>query len=205
MLAACGSAAPMRAADPTPTAAAIDLTGWTTAVQGVGPHADFKSGQLELTLPWGTHYDQSGDGMSAKMIAPCQLSGDFQITIHYKLVTWPLTNGTWIGIGAGPNNVARVSFRDGWDNNYATTLGGAVTKVATTDTSGTVRLTRSGATLSGSYQNASGAWTQIASAAVTTDAMPYAIQEWTDASFGRRDVVVDVDKLTVVGTKINCS
>lgn len=195
----------MKAADPTPTPVTIDLTGWTNSVQGVGPHAEFKNGQLEMTLPWSTHYDQSWNGMSVKMVAPCQLSGDFQITIHYKLVTWPITNGAWIGIGAGPNSVARVSFREGWDNNYVTTLGGAVTKLATKDLSGSLRLARSGATMSGSYLNATGAWTQIGSATVATDATPYAIQEWTDPGFGKRDVVVDVDKLTVVGTKIGCS
>jgi len=206
MLAACGPApAQVKATDPTPTPATIDVAGWTTSVHGVGPQASVKNGRLELTLPWSTHNDQNPNDLIVKVVAPCRLSGDFEITIHYKLLTWPLTNGAWIGIGAGTDAVARVSLRTGSDNNYATYLAGTISRVGTHDMAGSVRLGRVGGIVSGYSQDASGAWIKIASATSSTDPVPYAVQLWSDAGFGKRDVVAAVDSLTVSGTKVNCS
>ena len=206
MLAACGSAGPMKAADPTPTPASIDLTGWTTQVHGVGPHAEIKNGSLELTLPWSTHVTGSDlNDMGVKLVAPCQLSGDFDIRIHYKLITWPMTSEAWVGIGAGDSEVARVSFRNGSDNNYATYFAGTTTRVGTSDMTGSVRLARAGTTISGYYENANGGWTLISSVTTSADPTTYAIQALTDAGFGQREVVAAVDSVSVNGTKVNCS
>ena len=164
-----------------------------------------KNGRLELTVPALAHSDQSGNQPIVKLVAPCELSGDFAVTIHYKLLTWPLTNGVWVGIGAGADNVARISVRVGTDNNYATYLSGTVTKVSTADMTGSLRLARVGSTVSGYYQAADGGWVKIATAAAPADPVTYAIQEWTDAGFGQRDVVAAVDSVSVTGNKVNCS
>jgi hypothetical protein len=158
-----------------------------------------------MTLPWSTHNDQNGNDMGVKMVAPCQLSGDFAITAHYKLITWPLNSEAWVGIGAGPDNVSRVSFRSGSDNNYATYLAGAVTRAATADKAGSVRLARAGGTITGYYQDATGQWITIASGSAPNEPMTYDLQLLTDAGFGQRDVVVAVDSVSVTGTKVNCS
>jgi hypothetical protein len=205
MLAACGPAAQSTAVDPTPTPASLDLTGWTTSVDGVGPQATMKNGRLELSLPWSTHNDQHPNDMIVKLTAPCQLSGDFQITVHYTLKTWPLTNGVWVGIGAPNIALARVSFRTGTDNAYALYAGGTITRVATRDMAGRIRLARVGAALNGYYQDASGGWIQIASAAAPGGALAYSVQAWTDQGFGQRDVVATIDSVDVTGATVSCS
>jgi hypothetical protein len=205
LLGACGPATPIRAADSSPTPAIFDLTGWTTSVHGVGPEASENNGRLELTMPWSTHNDQSPNDLSVHVIAPCQLSGDFDVSVRYTLITWPVTSGVWVGLGAGDYAAARVSHRNGPDNRYATYMAGTVTEVDTRDRTGSLRLTRVGTAITGYYKDPTSGWMQIGSANVASKELPYEIEAWSDASFGRRTVVAAFNSLTLSGTKVNCS
>lgn len=165
-----------------------------------------KGGRLEVTFPRSSHTtDQHPYDLWIHLVAPCQLSGDFEITAHYTLVTWPGSSGVWIGIGAGDYAVTRVSRRNGVADNYATWIAGTITQLATADMTGSLRLTRVGSTITGYYSDAAGAWVQVGSGNTPTLALPYEIEAWSDAPFGRRDVVATIDSLTVSGTKVNCS
>jgi hypothetical protein len=204
-IAACAPAASTAVGAVTPTPITIDVTGWSTTTHGVGPVAATKNGLVEFSLPASTHNDQNPNDLIVRLTAPCQLSGDFDITAHYRLVSWPLNNAVWIGLWTPEGNVARASSRIGTDNSYATYLAQTISRVETADTSGTVKLSRVGTTMSGYYQGPSGEWVKIASAGVSTDPMAYAIGAWSDASFGERQVTADIDGLNITGTKVNCS
>jgi hypothetical protein len=204
-IAACAPAAPTTAGGPTPTPIKIDVTGWATTTHGVGPVATVKSGLVEFSLPASTHNDQNPNDLIVRVTAPCQLSGDFDITAHYHLVNWPLNNAVWVGIWTPEGNVARASSRMGTDNSYASYLAQTISRVETADTSGTVRLSRVGTTMSGYYQGTTGEWVKIASGAGSTEPITYSIGAWCDAGFGERQVTADIDGLDVTGTKVNCS
>ena len=209
MLAGCGPAAQTQGGDPTKTPAAVqtanmDVTGWTTSIAGVGPKETVTNGRLEFSLPWSTHNDQHPNDLWVKLTAPCQLSGDFTLTAHYTLTTWPLTNDVRVGVLAGGDIAYRWSKREG-NEEYATYLSGAFTELSTKDTSGSVRLARTGTALTGYYLDATGAWVKIASTTVTADPVPYSLEAWSDVNFGRRDVRATIDNLTVVGNKVSCS
>jgi hypothetical protein len=131
-----------------------DTFWWTPGATG-GNTVVQTGGRIEMTQS-----DISGTGgMGFKF----QVTGDFQVQVDYALLDWPAANYHRIGVGA-PGWVVERSQHPGWfDEAYLThysALGDGVYPVPTTDTAGTLRLVRSGSTLTGQYLGSNG-WVDI--------------------------------------------
>ena len=92
----------------------------------------------------------------------CTLPGDISVTVDYSLLNWPYNNGERIGIRALFGAVERISDNAYGGERYLTDVNSTINSVATSDTSGTLRIQRIGTVTTG-YYLLNGTWTPIAS------------------------------------------
>jgi hypothetical protein len=92
----------------------------------------------------------------------CSLPGDVIATVDYLLLNWPNNNGERIGIRTGFGAVERISDNGFGGERYVTDVNSIINTLATSDSSGTLKIQRIGTVTTGYYlQN--GTWTPIAS------------------------------------------
>ena len=114
-------------------------------------------------------------GTGVGIVSQWSLPGDFDVQVDYILLNWP-ANGSKglqlraesLGVGpTGPVSIARTALPQ---ETYLMDFADHVISTPTTDTSGTLRLVRSGATLSGYFRSSStgGNWVLVSSGTVST-------------------------------------
>jgi hypothetical protein len=211
LLAACGPAAGPSISDPTPSASVRQAPGadpraWTISTTGNGPTATATSDGADLLIPASAQGDPQPPHVVGVMLsAKCQLAADFDLQADYAVVNWPAGNGVRFGLVAGEYHVVRTSNPQGMDNTYAANLAGYFLSVETHDTSGRLRLTRAGTTITASYLN-KGTWVTIATASISGAKQPYSIAAWSgDDIFGQRDVELRLKNFSVSGTLSDCA
>lgn len=204
-LSACGPATAGPPATPTPTPKTLDLHLWTVSSVGSGPAATDAANGVDLFIPGNATEDPEKHLISINLAANCKLTADFDLQLDYSLTTWPAKNGVRFGLAAGSYVVARTSNPAYTDNRYVTDFAGPTTSVETRDMRGRLRLTRTGATITGYYMS-NGGWVKIASTAGSTDQVPYAIAAWTDPlNFGKTDVRVNLANFDLAPRGTGCT
>jgi hypothetical protein len=157
---------------------------WTPWVTGNGPTWAFVNGRLELSLPPASNGSTFGAGITSE----CSLRGDFDISLEFLLLDWPLRNGVRTGIATSLGAVERTSFsplEGGLGETYLTHFADGVFPIATDDTAGTVRLVRAtdpatGAiTLTGYRMTADGGWAEIHGYSTSGDDAAVSLQAWS--------------------------
>jgi len=147
---------------------------WEQTIVGTGISVDVvNNNTLDVTLsknltPVGNYY--SG-GLTTKV----PVTGNFDYQVNYNLLNWPITggpNGVRLTIGFGDGfvggGVERVSWEYTWSEVYLTDFHGfPYNYIPTTDTSGTLRIARTGNTVTGSYWSGSD-WVVIESYTYST-------------------------------------
>ncbi len=133
---------------------------WETAISGTGPWVTvINATTVEMGLP---KTSSGGSTFTAALDSKFKVSGDFDYAITYELINWPTPkNGVRMGIGFTSGAVERVSH-ESWGEVYLTDFGGILTWVATTDTSGILRIVRTGNTVTGYFWQGSD-WQAIGS------------------------------------------
>jgi hypothetical protein len=128
---------------------------WTDSASG-GNTISQEGGRLFMTQ---TNYS-GGSGMGFNF----KITGDFEMKVDYTLVNWPSDNYERVGLNASSFGAVERSQHPGWFGesyvNHFSALGDGVYTAGTTDLSGTLRMLRSGNTVTGSYWNGSD-WTVI--------------------------------------------
>jgi hypothetical protein len=122
--------------------------------------------RLEITVP---------PGGEADLLAKNNLYGDFDLKVDFNLLSWPIPNGVSVGIGAGSDAIDLVIKRASYGPAdpggqreiywaYFAYAGGPETtaEVPTTDTSGKLRMKRTGNKVEMFYGK-NGAWELIGS------------------------------------------
>jgi hypothetical protein len=202
ILASCGSAAadPAARAVATPTPKPFDFSAWMVSVVGTGPAANGAGSALELVMPATAKGDPTKSLLlEVTLQARCQLTGDFDVQADFSLISWPAQDGVHFGLVAGGDSAERSTNPHGTDNLYESYLSGHVTGVQTNDTTGRLRLTRAGTTITSSYLHDQ-SWVQIASTTGPSTALTYKIGAWTDgSSFGGHEVKVNLNNFSATG------
>jgi hypothetical protein len=213
LLAACG---PLAAGSTTPLGPSpsptvqetpgADLRAWTVSTTGSGPTATATKDGAVLLIPGNAQADsQAPHVVAVRLSSKCQLAADFDLQADYSVATWPAGNGVRFGLVVGEYHIVRTSNPRGLDNTYAANLAGYFLSVETHDTSGRLRLTRAGTSITASYLN-KGTWVTIATANISAAKQPYAIAAWTDGdTFGRRDVELSVKNFSLSGPTTDCA
>ena len=144
----------------------IPFPSWRSEITGIGPSISETNGRFIFTLPQDSTGTSDG-GIGGGLVSEFGLRGDFDVQVNYTLIEWPISNGVRAGIGARSdplsgisNAMERTSFseHDYLSNreNYVTDFGNPIITY-TNDTSGTLRIVRSGSTWS-SYYFSGGVW-----------------------------------------------
>lgn len=163
--------------------------------------------RLELTFPASTSGPISQNGV----ITRCMFVGDFDVQVDYELVDWPAQNGVRIGLVAGSGDVVArhssgvqdATTGEMYHTNFNRIVGG---RTGTTDAAGKLRMTRSGATLTGYYWEGSD-WVLLSSGSITSNVaeIPLRLHGWThDSTFGKEEVRVTFDNMIVNQGTLSC-
>ena len=185
----------------------IRFQSWHSETSGIGPTVSTTSKHLVISLPPGSAGTADGS-FSGGIVSEFSLRGDFDVQIDYTLLDWPPFNGVRIAIGARNNPLSgisnameRTSFSRQehmqGSENYVTDFGNPIV-TATNDTSGKLRIIRTGSTWS-SYYFSGGVWNlqYNYSKGYTSDAYIY-LGAWShDSEFIHKTVQVGLDNFQV--------
>ena len=185
---------------------------WESRRKGSGPTVAESHGRLEISLP----EDSAGDPFSAGYKSVCRIRGDFDVQVDYQLLEWPSENGVRVGLAAAAPEagriglVERISFgrsefsgspREAYLVHHGASVAGVV---PTSDMSGTLRLLRSGSSVTGYYLSF-GEWILLGSDSVPTDDATISLKAWShDSVFGDLPVQMSFDNLVVNHGQVIC-
>jgi hypothetical protein len=180
---------------------------WNVGGEGVGDTWAVQNGQAVFTIAAdaqpGGRFDQVGPVWGTR----CSFGGDFDARVDYHLVTWPPDSGARVQLNAWVNATSDYSAAaraSGQTENYAGNTGSTGDAVGTSDTKGTLRLTRVGGTET-AYYLAHGKWMPIHSGQAPGNAQ-LGIQLFaTSEAWQHVAVSVAFDNFKVTGTRVSCS
>ena len=88
------------------------------------------------------------------------LPGDLSATVDYSLLNWPNNNGERIGLRTSVGAVERISDNGFGGERYVIDVTSTINTAPTSDSSGTLKIQRTGTVTTGYYLH-NGSWTQI--------------------------------------------
>lgn len=145
----------------------INTTLWQPRITGIGLSVVAANQRIEVSLPGNSSNDPTSQAFGAGLSSVCLLRGDFDIQVDFNLLLWPQSSGVRVGLSLQDLPVpipavertgfVPIDFPSLPRELYLTDFGDGVQGVATSDLTGTLRVTRTGATLSGYYLS-SGNW-----------------------------------------------
>jgi len=173
----------------------------TVVPAGVGTVKDTNQ-ELEMTRI--TPASSSYQGLATR----CSVTGDFDVQVDYKLLNWPPQNFYTVRLAAkdlpdgqfGQVGVYRNSYGN---ENYQFRSQRPILQVSTPDSSGTMRLTRTGLMVSGSYSNG-GSFIPIGSALSSSSNTGFVIDFATPSPTSPLNVAIAFDNFKVNAGTVVC-
>lgn len=182
----------------------IDRGRWEYFAVGSGPTIAATNGRIEVTIPATTQADPGHTISDGHLVTRCEAHGDFDARMDYALVEWPANNGVYLQFGLKPpirDGVFRTSPQEAYE---ASVEGAPGTRLPTTDTTGTFRLTRTGSTVT-AYVLAGESWVQLASGASTTADVTFQINvNAEEGRFQHKTVRVALDNFGLSADRLIC-
>jgi Tol biopolymer transport system component len=180
-------------------------------VQGNGPTVEQTNGQLEIGVPASTTNDPSAGYISAGVNTQCRLNGDFDAQVDYRLLQWPATpmvNADFDTFSQANGWQAYGLFvfdPGGLGTGVSTNFPGPVnTYIPDASSSGTLRFSRSGDTLT-TYRLVNGAWAPIQSILDTQTDVGLDLNVFSNAAPGTHgDVKIAYDNVRIAGAALSC-
>jgi hypothetical protein len=138
---------------------------WIDSI-GQGVTATVTNNRLEITLP----ASSGGILYQGNMGSAFKLVGDFDMQVDFALLTWPTNNASQVGLTISQANDFSIFRRSrglnegGGGEFFFTMIKGVMTQVPAGGSSGKLRMTRVGNTMSGFYWDGA-AWRLVGSSA----------------------------------------
>ncbi len=161
--------------------------------------------RLEVTL--GAGFGGAG------IVTLCQFPADFDVQVDYAFLNWPATNLHSVRLGApdlgvGPGGgigLNRSSFPNGGTGEfYLMALPSADPQIATTQSSGKLRLVRTGSTLSGLVMVGT-TWIPIGSGPVSTAATRISLDLGSGSATAQGGVSIAFDNFQTNSGTVSCA
>jgi hypothetical protein len=191
-----------------PTAATTDTlyddfkTKWGPIQRGTGTKLNMVRNRLEISLDAGAQSDS--DFFGSGLVSTCELGGNFDLRVTFRLLNWPAHNGVrvalYLGAPAGIENEGVYLERDSYSEAdvvggdpfdlYVFYAGEGLTYVEqpTADMSGRFRVQRIGSVVTGYYWSDPD-WIALGSSNVETQDLPFALIAYShDSVFADTDV-----------------
>jgi hypothetical protein len=158
-----------------------------------------QGGELRIQIDGASTGDEFGAGVRGKFL----LKGNFEMTVDYRLITWPQANGVGLGFegpGTSPDDPAEVMIkRSSWgvaepqngQEGYSASFkdGSVWYGFMNFDTAmyGSLKLTRVGSVLTGYFADQQGVWQQIGSHDYSNPGLPEwaGITLWANSKTGQ--------------------
>jgi hypothetical protein len=123
---------------------------------------DTSGGNCTVAITHGSLVMTQGSSGQANLDFNFSIPGDLFATVDYSLLNWPYNNGERIGLRTSIGAVERISDNRFGGEMYTTDVHSVINTVATSDSSGTLKIQRIGTVTTGYYLH-NGSWTQIGS------------------------------------------
>jgi DNA-binding SARP family transcriptional activator len=142
----------------------IDGSRWNVLLNGTGANAVVRNGKLVLTLAPGGQPGGQYNFVGVQLGTKQCYAGDIDMQIDYQLIDWPASSSAYVGLQAvfADAVAERFSQPDGGEV-YGSIIQPRFTTQLTSDTSGTLRVTRV-AGVATTYYLQGGSWHAIDSA-----------------------------------------
>jgi hypothetical protein len=180
----------------------VDL--WSIIHDGTGGFLQWTNGRLEMSIAADGAPAPGESNIGAHVGANCLLFGDFDAQVDFQLLTWPVGDSVNVGINAfftnGSINRSTTTFGD----SYQSFIDPFFNSVPTQDQSGSLRLVRSGATMTSYYLNA-GNWVQLASGPAQQTPAIVALSFKSFGDFGHQAAKIAFDNFRLDATSVDCS
>ncbi len=184
---------------------------WQVILYGTESTIEETNQQLEI-IHSSNAIDAPGYGFfAAQYLSKCALTGDFDIQVSYRLITWPNASGVRVGLTVDADRDMAASFPLERLNTGLGNLEAYVTHfntliyVPTQDTEGKLRLTRKVDKLSG-YYSKSNEWILIYTEDVPTTNLYFSLQSWSHSyTYGKQETKIAFDDFSVATGELVCS
>lgn len=141
---------------------AVDTSTWNVFVNGIGADAVQRDGKLVISIAPGAKPGGPYNFVGAQYGTRSCFSGDIDMQLDYRLVSWPASSGAYVGLQAVFADAMVDRLADA--NSPADSIGSMIkprwTSVTTTGNSGSLRLRRVDG-IATTYYLDNGAWQQI--------------------------------------------
>jgi cysteine-rich repeat protein len=177
-----------------------DTSHWSTFHTATGPFVSETNGRVEFLFPAGMVVPGGGQNgfYNAAYQFRCALHGDFDVQLDYLLPEWPADSVSAITLwaGQGPSSPLLGVARQG--NMYLGGIPPQTNGISTTDSSGKLRITRTGSLGATYFSQDGGSWTPVVSGFVPVDDFPLFIVASTfDNWFTGTETLIAVDNFQV--------
>ena len=139
-----------------------DVELWSVIHSGRGASIDWRNGRVEIDFAADAQTVPGSPLIEAHTGFHCIALGDFDASVDYELLQWPIASGVRVVLHAffADGTVARES--QAWGEQYFGFVPPVFGNAPTTHASGSLRLVRSGGTMTAYYWD--GGWVALASA-----------------------------------------
>ena len=182
----------------------VDL--WSIIHDGSGGFLQWTNGQLEMTIAAdGAPTPGSGsNNIGAHVGANCLLNRDFDAQVDYKLLTWPAGDNVNVGMTAFFTN-ANIDRATNSYGEFYFSFDPAFAFASTSDQTGSLRIVRSGSTITSYYRSEGGSWTVLATGAAQQGPAIIALSFKSYSDFGHQEAKVAFDNFRLDATDVDCS
>jgi TolB protein len=181
---------------------------WTPpSITGSGVSMTETNGQIEVTVPSTATVDPGLGFISLALNGQCQISGDFDIQVDYRLLSWPSPSGVDVGFSTFPPDFSSghgmFVFDPGGGTGVSTGFPGPVNTFLQTPgvLSGTLRLARTGATITAYWLGPDG-WTTLQTTSDSTTPTLFGLGVFSNIAHA--DAKVAYDNFRVKSGTFSC-
>jgi hypothetical protein len=167
------------------------------------------NGELEVSVPSSATLDPNFGFISIALNSQCRLVGDYDIQLDYRLLSWQSPRSVNVGFATNTPDFSvgygMFVFDPGDGTGISTGFPGPVnTFVRAPETSGTLRLTRIGSTLT-AYRLGAGGWVPLQSTTATVADQIVNLDVFSNATpLSNPDVKVAYDNFQVSSGTFGC-
>jgi hypothetical protein len=181
----------------------LDTSFWSVTGNSPGATAGVGNGALVVDVAAAAQPLPGQGFISAGVYSRCTLAGDFDAQVDYRLDDWPPNNSVNLNFSVGNRTIFRHNDGGEWLSTYFPPgPGGNVTDA---DTTGSMRLVRTGGLVRGYYLDHTDTWQVVGDATITRDPVNVSLSIYTNRSVaGARAVQVAFDNFRVTRGLIEC-